>query len=177
MSDLDALDAPALLALHAAVSRELRRRGITRSANAPTGDLAEALFCRAFGWTMAQKSEAGADAVDGAGRPVQIKAHRLTVENGSRQLGQIRNLPAKAFDTLAAVLFDEDYRVVKAALIPHERVVEKATYVKHTNSWRFLFRDSVISLAGVDDVTLKLQQAEKEWAASLVGPPSLTPCG
>ena len=52
--------------------------------------------------------------------------------------------------------------MVKAALIPHERVVEKASYVKHTNSLRFLSKDLVISPAGVEDVTFKLQQAEKK---------------
>jgi hypothetical protein len=41
-----------LLALHAAVSEELRERNVLRSANNPTGDLAEYLFCKAFGWAQ-----------------------------------------------------------------------------------------------------------------------------
>jgi hypothetical protein len=38
------LSPPELLALHAIVADELRTRGITRSANSPTGDVAEYLF-------------------------------------------------------------------------------------------------------------------------------------
>jgi hypothetical protein len=37
----------------------------------------------------------------------------------SRQLGALRDLPAQGFDVLAAVLFQEDDRVLRAALIPH----------------------------------------------------------
>ena len=50
---------------------------------------------------------------------------------------------------------------MKAALIPHECGAEEASYVKHTDSWRFLFKDSVISLAGVEDVKLKLQHRRR----------------
>lgn len=52
-----------LLALHAKLGDELRDRGITRSSNNPTGDLAEYLFCKAFGWTQAGNSHANVDAV------------------------------------------------------------------------------------------------------------------
>lgn len=37
----------------------------------------------------------------------------------SRQLGALRELSAQGFDVLAAVLFQEDYRVLRTALIPH----------------------------------------------------------
>jgi hypothetical protein len=39
-----------LLLLHTEVADELRKRGITRNSNNPTGDLAEYLFCEAFQW-------------------------------------------------------------------------------------------------------------------------------
>jgi len=46
-----------LLQGHVAIADELRRRGITRSHNSPTGDLAEYLFCRAYDWQQAPNSE------------------------------------------------------------------------------------------------------------------------
>ena len=48
MRELKDLTPPKLLVLHAAVSEELRRRGVTRSSNNPVGDLADYLICRAF---------------------------------------------------------------------------------------------------------------------------------
>ena len=51
--DLSKLTTSALLALHAHVADGLRSRGISRSSNNPTGDLAEFLFCKAFGWKQA----------------------------------------------------------------------------------------------------------------------------
>jgi len=168
MQDLKNLTPPELLAMHAAVSEELRRRGVTRSSNNPVGDLAEHLFCRAFGWRQAPNSMRDADATDVAGFRYQIKGRRLTVHNNSRQLGALRDLPDQGFDFLAAVLFQEDYQVLKAALIPHARVVELAKRVERTNSWRFLLRDNVWSVPDVCDVTEDLQKAESAWAAMLV---------
>ena len=97
---------------------ELRTRDVLRSENNPTGDLAEFLFCKAYGWTQASNSEKGFDATDGAGTRYQIKGRRLNRHrrDKSRQLSAIRDF--KGFDFLAAVLFDHDYRVERAALIP-----------------------------------------------------------
>jgi len=79
-----------------------------------------------------------ADATDAARVRYQIKGRRLTTHNNSRQLGALRDLSAQGFDVLAAVLFQEDYRVLKAALIPHARIGDLAKRVERTNSWRFL---------------------------------------
>ena len=62
-----------LLKLHAEVADELRARGITRSSNNPTGDLAEFLFCRAFGWRQAGNSNANLDAVGSDGTRLRAK--------------------------------------------------------------------------------------------------------
>ncbi|WP_274875112.1 hypothetical protein [Sinorhizobium meliloti] len=43
-----------LLKLHAAIMEELRNKNVLRSANNPTGDLAEYLFCAAFGCSRPQ---------------------------------------------------------------------------------------------------------------------------
>lgn len=146
-----------LLALHSQVADELRNRGITRSANNPTGDLAEYLFCRAFGWAQADKSARSIDAVAPDGTRFQIKGRRVTRFNKSRQLSALRDLAATHFDILAGVLFNEDYSVMRAALIPHAVALERATFVQRTNSHRFLLRDDVWNAPGVRDVTAKLQ--------------------
>jgi hypothetical protein len=163
MSDLSRLTPPELLVMHAAVSEELRRRGVLRSSNNPVGDLAEHLFCRAFGWKQAPNSMRDADATDAADIRYQIKGRRLTIHNTSRQLGALRDLPAQGFDFLAAVLFQHDYHVLRAALVPHQRVLELSKRVDRTNSWRFLLRDSVWLVSDVRDVTEDLQKAELAW--------------
>lgn len=160
------LTPPQLLLMHAKVSEELRRRGVTRSTNNPAGDVAEHLFCRAFEWVQAPRSARDFDATDASGARYQIKSRRLTVHNKSRQLSALRRLPDRGFDFLAAVLFKSDYRVLKAALVPHARVVELAKRVEYTNSWRFLLRDEVWSIADVQDVTARLAKAELDWSGA-----------
>jgi hypothetical protein len=157
--DISSLAVADLLKTHGAVLAELRRRGIVRSFNNPGSDLAELLFCRAFGWRRENNSAEGHDAVDAAGLRYQIKGRRLTARNRSRQLGAIRKLPEQPFDSLAAVLFDDDYSVVRAAIIPFAVVKARAKRVEHTNSWRFLLRDDLWAIEGVADVTARLRAA------------------
>lgn len=155
--DLSKLTSSELLALHAKLLDELRTRGITRSSNNPTGDLAEYLFCKAFGWKQAGNSSTNVDAVSSNGTRYQIKGRRITRYNGSRQLSAIRNLDGAHFDFLAAVLLAEDGGVFRAAIIPRAVVVLRSTFVRHTNSHKFLLRDDVWSVPGVQDVTAELR--------------------
>jgi hypothetical protein len=155
--DLTGFTPPQLLLLHSEVADELRTRGITRSSNNPTGDLAEYLFCRAFGWKQAENSQANVDAIGPDGTRYQIKGRRITRFNRSRQLSAMRDMAGSHFDFLAAALFNEDYSVLRAALIPHGTALERATFVERTNSHRFLLRDSVWEAIGVRDVTKELR--------------------
>src|SRR5580704_157447 len=157
MEDLRNLTPTELLKLHAQVSEELRERGVVRSSNNPTGDLAEYLFCKAFGWTQAGNSHANVDAIGSDGTRYQIKGRRITRYNNSRQLSAIRDLGGGHFDLLAGVLFNEDYVVMRAALIPHAVAIERAKFVERTNSHRFLLHDDIWNAPGVRDVTAELR--------------------
>jgi len=155
--NLSGLSPVQLLALHARLSDELRDRGITRSSNNPTGDVAEYLFCKAFGWTRAGNSHANVDAVDSDGTRYQIKGRRPTRHNKSRQLSAIRDLHGGNFDFLAGILFNENFTVLRAALIPHSVAMDRAKFVKRTNSHKFMLSDDIWSAEGVRDVTQQLQ--------------------
>jgi hypothetical protein len=149
-----------LLSVHCKICDELRLRGITRSANNPTGDFAEYLFCKAFGWQQAGKSHSHIDALDSNGVRFQIKGRRLTRQNKSRQLSFLRNLDEQHFDFLAGVLFGEDFTIFKAALVPWAVALEKSVYVSHTNGYRFLLRDDIWLASGVRDVTAELRDVD-----------------
>lgn len=151
MDNLSALSNRELLTYHAAILKELQSRGVVRTQNAPLGDWAEYEFCRLFNWKMAANSEKSIDATANDGTTYQIKARRVTAANRSRQLSFIRDLDG--FDTLAAMIVDEEYNVILAALIPAEIVRENSSYVASVNGYRFIFRDSVMELPGVVDVT------------------------
>jgi hypothetical protein len=155
--DISRLTSLELLALHAQLAEELRTRGITRSSNNPTGDLAEYLFCHAFGWEQAGNANANVDAIGHDGTRYQIKGRRVTRHNKSRQLSAIRDLGGAHFDFLAGVLFSEDYSVMRAAIIPRAVAVERASFVERTNSHRFLLRDDVWDAPDVRDVTAELR--------------------
>lgn len=161
MIDLAHIPVPALLELHVDLLAELRRREVVRSLNNPTGDYGELLFSRAFGWSLNGNSSADADAIDAQGLRYQIKCRRLGTPKGSRQLGFIRRLPERPFDWLAAVLLDSRFRVLRAALIPYEVILPRASYVESVKAWRFMLRDSVWDLSEVADVTEKLRMVEQ----------------
>lgn len=147
-----------LLGLHIDILNELRRRNIIRSSNGPAGDYAELLFSRAFSWILDSNSKSGHDATDVLGNRYQIKCRRITVSNPSRQLSALRNLNKDPFDVLAAVLFDDRFRVLRAGLIPLHVVKDKSTFTPHVNAHRFILRDSVWALPDVKDVTKELRR-------------------
>lgn len=147
-----------LLAMHVAIMEELRARDVLRSANNPTGDLAEYVFCAAFGWAQENNSAKAFDATGDDGTRYQIKGRRIHRRNRSRQLSAIRDLDG--FDILAAVLFDDDYRIMRAALISAAVVRQHSTYIEHTNSHKFLLRDAIWDAPGVIDVTDRLCEVE-----------------
>lgn len=76
--DLKKYTVAELLETHTAVLNELRDREILRTANNPTGDYAEWLFCEAFGWDQAANSVKGFDATDAEGIRYQIKGRGCT---------------------------------------------------------------------------------------------------
>jgi hypothetical protein len=157
--DFDAAPAQDLLRWHARIGEELRRRDITRSDNAPAGDLAEVLFCRAFGWVQAPNSEKSYDATDANGTRYQIKARRDMGRIGNRELSALRGLGAGSFDVLAVVLFAPDFAIARAVLIPHALVLASARFSAHTHAHVFRATDAVLAAPGVQDVTARLAAA------------------
>jgi hypothetical protein len=158
MSNVENLTPRELLALHGWVMDELRTRGILRSANNPTGDLAEYLFCKAFGWKQATNAFAHLDAIGEDGTRYQIKSRRLIRLKGSRELSAIRDLNGRHFDVLAGVLFSKDYGILRAALIPYAIVASRSTFARRINGHKFFLREDVWDAPGVQDVTAKLEE-------------------
>jgi hypothetical protein len=74
-------------------------------------------------------------------------------------MSAIRDIGGDNFDVLAGVLFDDDYRVVRAILIPRATVAENSTYIAHTNSNKFMLRDEVWNMPAVRDVTHEIRNA------------------
>lgn len=159
MHDLNGKSIAEMLALHAAINEELRSRNVLRSANNPTGDLAEYLFCAAFGWEQEANSKKGFDAADADGVRYQIKGRRLHSRNKSRQMSAIRS--TDGFDILAGVLFNDDFCVIRAALVPASVVFERTSFVDYTKSHKFYLRDEVWDAPGVSDVTERLRAVEQ----------------
>ncbi|RXE95555.1 hypothetical protein [Pseudoalteromonas sp. PS5] len=142
--DLKELSIKELLLLQSSVINELKRRKVVRTKNNPLGDYAEWLAAKGLGLDLAVNSSAGYDGIDSEGVKVQVKGRRITPENKSRQLSAIRKLEEREFDLLAAIVFDKDYEVIDALLIPHEVVCEYASYKKYVNAHILQLRGAIL---------------------------------
>jgi hypothetical protein len=165
LEDLAHVATPDLFALYGTVLGELRRRGIVRSTNGPVADYAEYLVIKALSLQLAPKSTKGYDATDDRGQRYEIKGRRLTAHNRSRQLSFIRGLDRRHFAYLAGVLFNEDFSVRRACLLPVELVEQEATYREHVNGWILHLRDSLWERQGVRDITAAVRGAEADAPA------------
>lgn len=157
---LKGLGTTELLRLFAAVLDELRGRGVIRSANNPVADYAERLMACALSLDLKSKSTTGFDAMDAQGRRYEIKGRRLTRQNRSTQLSVIRGLDLKHFDFLGGVLFDEDFSVARACLIPRDVVERTAVYRAHVNGWILHLRPGLWQEPGVEDISAQVRAAQ-----------------
>jgi hypothetical protein len=123
-----------ILQVEAAAAAERRRRGVSRTRNAPLGDYAEHLVSTKLLMTLAPSSSKGFDATDNDGLRVQIKSTQS--ERRSAQLSAVRGLQADipSFDYLLALKLSPDYRVLEVLKVPYEAVKRLAGFSQHTNS-------------------------------------------
>lgn len=148
LGDLSNLSDPELFATWVATLEELRRRGLVRSANNPTGDYAERLVIDALGLTQQTNAMAGYDAIDLDGTRYQIKSRRLTTSGASRQLSPLRNLlheEPRPFDFLIILLFGPGFEVTGCWQIPIEVVRRYAKFRAHVNGHVLHARGVVLS--------------------------------
>jgi hypothetical protein len=133
-----------LLQLQASIIAELKDRGVVRTQNNRLGDYTEWLVGKALGLELQENSKAGYDGINKNGARIQIKGRRVTPTNNSRQLSAIRKYNEKDFDELAAVIYDENFNVIEALLIPHEVVGEYASFRKHVNAHILVLKGPIL---------------------------------
>ena len=145
-----------LLALSRGILAELRHRGVIRSGNAPAGDYAELLVQQATGGQLAPNSQRSWDVKTPTGERLQVKARVVPNPRtaGRRQLSVFRSWD---FDAAVIVLFDDEFRVWRAARLPVETLQAAARFVQHVSGYRVLAKDEL--LAAGDDWTERLRAA------------------
>ena len=136
-----------LLRLYAELMEELRNRQLVRSSNNPVADYAEKVAVDRLGLERAGKEERGYDALDKRGKKYQIKGRRITRHNKSRQLGVIRNLDEKLFDSLVAVIFNEDFSTLEIWKVPYLFVKDNTKWAEHQNGHIFQAKPDVLASA------------------------------
>jgi hypothetical protein len=144
--DLTSLTNAELFELWADALKELRRRGISRSANSPVADYGELVAAQRLGLELAGNSAAAYDAVNPIdGTRYQVKARRMKLGEKGPQLSAIRNLDQGGFDYLVVVLFEEDLVLRGMWKLPIEVVREHAVYRSHVNAHILHARDAVLT--------------------------------
>ncbi|MCJ7490585.1 MAG: hypothetical protein MUP15_00230 [Dehalococcoidia bacterium] len=160
--DLQRMATPDLLSCFARVLEELQARGVVRTRNNPVADYAEWLTSQRLGLDLAANSRAGYDAIGPNGDRFQIKSRRLASSRGSRQLSVIRNLAAKQFDYLIAIVFDNDFIVTEAYKMPHDVIGRFARFSQHQNGHILHLRGEVLNESGVENITAHLAGSTPE---------------
>jgi hypothetical protein len=156
LPDLGPLTDAQLLQLWSLIMHELRERNVVRSANSPTGDYCELIVAAHFGVTPVANSVAGYDLVTSEGVRVQVKGRRFTTRSKPSHFSAIRNLEAREFDVLVALLLNEDFTVREAWSVTWEAVKRHAKFAPHVNAWRFpVIRGKLLDDPGITRLELQ----------------------
>lgn len=146
-----------LIALHRATLKELVRRGIVRTMNAPQGDFAERLVAEAFEGELAPNSEKSWDVRTGSGVLLQVKS-RVVHDGGPASARMTSPFRSWSFDAAIIVFFaDNDLSVIQATELSVEAVRELSRWRSHINGWVLTPSEAV--MASGRDVTELLRTA------------------
>jgi hypothetical protein len=63
----------------------------------------------------------------------------------------------KQFDFLVGVIFEADFSVRYAAMVPHQIIADRSGFRAHTNAHVFHLRKSIFAVPGVQDLTSRLR--------------------
>jgi hypothetical protein len=158
--DIADMSSRALLQTYARILTELVHRGVTRSRNAPVGDIAEFLVGVAYNGELAPPSEKSWDVLDADGRKIQVKC-RLVVPGakGTQQYSPFRSWD---FDVCVFITFDAfTYDVLRAMEVPAAGVEALAAPVPHVGATaaRVHTKTQLLTAKGALDVTQRLRAA------------------
>lgn len=152
-NDLKSVSSVQLLRNHFSIIEELKNRNIIRTRNNPVSGYAEWLVQTKKGFSLTGNSAEGADAIDKEGKKYRIKARHLVSPSSSRQLGVIRSLGRKQFDFLVAIMFDRDFNIESAYMIPHGIISKYARFSRHQNGHILIMRGGILGDKRIRDIT------------------------
>ncbi len=142
-----------LLQFYAMILKELRHRKVVRTNNGPVGDYSEWLVAKKLNLTLVRNGKSGYDAYDSLNVKYQIKGRIVSNPNSSIQLSAIRNLGSHDFDYLIAIVFNDQYEIVKVIKVPHELIEKYAQYSDHVHAHILILRGCVYNDPETEDIT------------------------
>ena len=119
-------------------------------------DYAEYAFEQALGGKRVTRGQKGHDVVCGQYGRIQVKERRLPADGRTEERLHLRNITADSCDYLGAVIFENDYTVRKATLVPHSEVWP--LIVAHPDKEKKVKYSLVAALPGALDMTGTLRQ-------------------
>jgi hypothetical protein len=146
-----------LLATFSKIMEELKRRGVIRTFNNPVADYCESLTAFALSLQLEGNSHKGYDAVDSAGMKYQIKGRLIHDPHSLNQLSIIRNLQAREFDFLIAVLLDPNFSVMEAYKIPHTLVAKYSSYNEYQHGNILRLKGQIVEDPGIEKIGNRLR--------------------
>ncbi len=156
--DLEAASLAELFASYRAILGELKRRNIVRTENAPAGDYAEYLICKALGGILAPNSERSFDVTAPSWGRIQVKC-RVADGSGANPRSQLSPFRSFDFDFAAIVLLNADYSVHRAVLVPAATIVASASHRAHVNGHVVHARPALLDAPGNTDITSGVRTA------------------
>lgn len=155
LESLEGVRTPELFRMYRGILRELTRRGIVRTMNAPAGDYAEYLVAALTDGELADNSEKSWDIRTAAGERLQVKCR--VVQQGGRGQRQLSPFRTWDFDRAVIVLFDDDYSVYRCVALPVDVVRAHGTYRKHVNGDVVRATDALLNHDAAEDLTDRLK--------------------
>ncbi len=119
-------------------------------------DFAEFLFASALGGERVGRGKKGHDVIVPKMGRVQVKERRLPADGRKEERLHLKNMECSSCDFLGAVIFENDFGIKKATLVPHKIVWQ--VILRHPDPERKVRFDLIAGLPGAEDMTERLRK-------------------
>ncbi|MEZ9245615.1 hypothetical protein AB4179_15310 [Vibrio lentus] len=139
--------------------------GVATSLTDPVGQFAEYLTLKTFGGVRTKNGTTGCDVIDKKNIKIEVKG-RLKKHETYKPKTYINdsNLQNKTFDYLVYIVFDTEFNVEYAFGVKRSNFKNVFHTVQHKNSrlkWLIKAREDLLTMNNVDNLTKKIQRANK----------------
>lgn len=149
LEELNELD---LLKMHGKILDIFEKRQVSKTRNQPIAGYSRWLIKNKLGFDQVDNPNEKYDLFDKNKKKYLVRSRQIS-NNKNIPFGVIRNIHDKNFDNLITIVFDKDFNIIEAYMIPVDVLLNKVIYNGYQNGYILRVKHLDIIKDEIEDIT------------------------